>query len=245
MKNVIFQYYLPFENNTTASFSQRKKYYSGKNMPQWAEISKQKFSEYAKHWDADYVFSDKKTVDGISNYFEVARIFQDTMFDQYDKLLFCDLDVVPVDFSENIFDLPVVDVAGWHETDHLDFCQKINWHKQDKELEQKYKRFGTSLVKSNNKQSRMINAGVVLWSKNARQRARQLFDDHNAWYADQKQGIRYSLDQPYINAMFNKHQFDVLELDRKWNRFPTKDDNTGCNFAHYVGHHKDKILKHK
>ena len=94
----------------------------------------------------------------------------------------------------------------------------------------------------------MINSGVMVWSREARLKARESFDDHEKWfhhknaYLDSKWinagHSSHCLDQPYINAMVTKNNFKVLELDRVWNRFPTGKEETECNFAHYVGDHR-------
>ncbi len=97
----------------------------------------------------------------------------------------------------------------------------------------------------------MINSGVVLWSHQARLKARDQFADHEKWFHHNNPlltpGLKnvghssFCLDQPFLNAMWNKSNFDVLELGIEWNRFPTHDENRNCNFAHYVGNHRLEI----
>jgi len=41
--------------------------------------------------------------------------------------------------------------------------------------------------------------------------------------------------------MWNKNKFDVVELPIEWNRFPTKDENRPCNFAHYLQNYRFNI----
>ena len=43
--------------------------------------------------------------------------------------------------------------------------------------------------------------------------------------------------------IFNKYNFDVKELGIEWNRTPTRDEDYPCNFAHYTGNNKKKIIE--
>ena len=134
-----------------------------------------------------------------------------------------------------------------------DFSVDINWNATSA-LQQRFKDFGSTLVNAKTHQGiRMINSGVMLWSKKARLMARENFIDHEKWFHHKNALLdsrwtsaghsSHCLDQPYMNAMWNKFGFKVLELNRKWNRFPTHNENIDCNFAHYVGDHRFNICK--
>ena len=252
MKNVIFQYCIPF--NGSGLKNKEGAYYTNAGPNSWVKKSTELFRQYAEKHNAKHIFLQDRFVNASSDYFEAIRLFKDPQFDKYDKMLFVDVDVIPVNSNVNIFDIDVVDVAGWPEH-HFDGIEvKIRWKDQQLQMKKRFQAFGTDIVDSTIAGGmRMINSGVMLWSKDARLRARQLFDDHEAWYnyqnciLDRKwksSGPRtHCLDQPYFNAMFNKYDYNILELKKEWNRFPTKDDNMPCNFAHYVGKYKDRILK--
>ena len=252
MKNVVFQFHVPFNGNGLKN--KEGAYYTGAGLNAWANRSSQYFQEYARRHNADYVLLQDKYVNSTSVYFEVLRLYKDPQFDKYDNLLYVDMDVMPADMDTNVFELDYVDVAGWPEHPDMAFSVKIPWPNERKQIAERFADFGAPVVESEIANSyRVINSGVMMWSKSARLRAREQFDDHERWYHHKNclldkrwrsAGQRtHCLDQPYFNAMFNKYNYNVLELDKTWNMFPTKDPNAKCKFAHYIGAHKDKILK--
>ena len=247
MKNVIFQYYLDFNG-----VGKQEIHYANGGVPEWARCSTKLFAEYAKKHNADYFFLEDRYVNATSNFFEVTRLFKDPMFDKYDKLLYCDVDVIPKKMEANIFDvLGDNDFAGWPEQRMYDLIVDINWSATGA-LSQRFADFGSRLVPSTQHRGiRMMNSGVMVWSRDARLKARESFDDHEKWFHHKNAYLdpqwisaghsSHCLDQPYINAMVTKNNFKVLELDRVWNRFPTAIEETECNFAHYVGDHRFNI----
>jgi len=249
-KNAIFQYYLNYNG-----IGKQSRHYPTEGMPEWAEYSVAHFKEYAKKHDADHHFMTDRFVESRSNYFEVTRIFKDPIFDQYENVLYCDVDVMPKNMDANVFNLPVIDVAGWPEYRHPDITAQINWQPSGP-LTQRFAHFGAPIIpaKSTNAPLRMINSGVMLWSKQARLKARELFVDHEEWFEFRNAWLdkkwvnvgghsSHCLDQPYMNAMWSRHNFDVLELGIEWNRFPTRNEDYPCNFAHYVNDSRYQIPK--
>ena len=247
MKNVIFQYYLDFNG-----VGKQKHHYSNGGVPEWARYSTNYFKKYAEKHAADYYFMEDRFVNSTSNFFEVTRLFRDPIFDKYDTLLYCDVDVMPKNMDANVFyELGDYDFAGWPEQRMYDLIVDINWSATSA-LTQRFADFDSKLVPSTQHSGiRMINSGVMLWSRDARLKARMLFDDHEKWFNHKNALLdpkwtsaghsSHCLDQPYINAMITKNDFNVLELDRKWNRFPTAKEDSPCNFAHYVGDHRFQI----
>ena len=121
-KNVIFQYYLDFNGVGKQGY-----HYTNGGPPDWAQKSVEYFKRYAENHNADYYFFEDRFVDSTSNFFEVTRIFKDPLFDQYDNLLYCDVDVIPKNMDNNIFEeLGEYDVAGWPENRMRDFSVDIN-----------------------------------------------------------------------------------------------------------------------
>tara|TARA_B000000609_G_scaffold91916_1_gene69768 strand:- start:4013 stop:4774 length:762 start_codon:yes stop_codon:yes gene_type:complete len=247
MKNVIFQFYVPFNG---IGKNILKDHFPDK-MPDWARYSTEYFKEYAKRHNADYYFFNERFVNSTSNFFEICRLYKDELFDNYDKLLYCDVDVMPKNMDTNVFDIDIVDVAGWSEWRHPDVIMPINWSAGGG-LAQRFADFGAPIVNSKNG-IRMINSGVMLWSKEARLKARENFIDHEKYFHHKNALLdpiwthhghsSHCLDQPFLNCNWNKLKFDVKELDIIWNRFPTKDENRECVFAHYVGEHRFNIPK--
>jgi len=245
-KNAIFQYFLNFNG-----VGKQGHHYPTEGTPEWATRSVNYFKHYANKHGADYHFFRDRFINATSNFFEVTRVYMDPVFDQYDKVLYCDVDVMPKNMDANVFDIPVVDVAGWPEHRHPDIGVQVNWSAGM--IAARFNDFQIPLVRpiSHGGNLRMVNSGVMLWSKQARLKARELFMDHEVWFKHknalldpQWSGFGHSshcLDQPFLNAMWNKHNFNVLELEIEWNRFPTKDENRNCNFAHYVGDYRFNI----
>lgn len=248
MKNVIFQYYLTYNN-----IGKNNKLYLGDDLPDWAQYSSNYFKKYAKLHNASYFLMRDRFVKSSSNYFEVLRLYLDPMFDEYDNLLYVDLDVMPKNFKENIFDLDVKDFAGFPEFRHPKLEKMPNWTATGP-LKHRFEHFESKLVrpKTVDNPIRMLNSGVMIWTKAARIKARKMFIDHDSWFNYRNNLLdpkwkkigghsSHCLDQPFINAMVTRFNFDVLELDMKWNRFPTKDESYPCNFAHYTGFRRLRI----
>jgi lipopolysaccharide biosynthesis glycosyltransferase len=245
--NIIFQYWL--DKN---GVGKNHDFYNYVNKV--VDISKNYFKEYANMHNAEYFFSNERTVKTKSNYFEVCRIYLDPYFDKFDKLLFVDIDVIPKNMKENIFNLDVKDVAGWPEHNHYARKDPNGW-KLSIPLEDRFKKFGAPIVKPKTVENniRIINTGVMIWTRDARIKARKLFDNHEDYF-NYKNPIldktlknvghsTHCIDQPFLNVMFNKYNFDVKELGIEWNRTPTKDEDYPCNFAHYTGNNKKKIIE--
>lgn len=249
MKNAIFQYFLNFNG-----VGKQGHHYPEEGIPDWALRSVNYFEKYAEKHGADHHFFRDRFINATSNFFEVTRIYMDPIFDQYDKVLYLDVDVMPKNMDANVFDLDVVDIAGWPEWRHPDISVPVNWS-ATAALSQRFKDFGAPLLpaKTNSSGVRMINSGVMLWSRDARLKARELFVNHEEWFNHKNALLdpkwtsaghsSHCLDQPFMNAMWSKHNFDVMELGIEWNRFPTKDENRPCNFAHYVGDYRFNIPK--
>ena len=105
----------------------------------------------------------------------------------------------------------------------------------------------------------VMNTGVMVWTKEARLHAREVFDD---WYAYMVDGEKHNEalwlnnDQFFISGQFVKHGFDMKPLHQTWNDTPTHwHDERGYKnkFLHYTGgtnkqvmlvDHKEKKFKY-
>lgn len=249
MKHAIFQYYLNYNG-----VGKQGAHYSSEGVPEWAQRSVEYFRKYASLHDADYYFYTDRFVNATSNFFEALRVYKDPIFDQYDKVLYSDVDVMPKNMTNSIFEVSIGDVAGWAEWPHPALDVPVNWC-ETPALKQRFADFGAVIPKSKTSPSmiRIVNSGVVLWSKEARLKARKQFDDHEKWFKHKNPLLdpsipasvaghsSHCLDQPYLNAMWTKFKFDVTELPIEWNRFPTKDENFPCNFAHYLQNYRVNV----
>jgi len=229
-----------------------------------AKISRASFEEYAKKIGADHFYWDERhTTKGhgcsTSLLHECARVWLDPKFDEYDNLLFVDTDII-VNTDENIFDYVEsgAEVYGVLESDirthtgngynswdykervYMDFCSKFMMH--DCPIE--------PVLPPNTPSKIMImNTGVVLWTKEARLKAREKFMNWEDWCYSGKYHMSIMNDQPYISAMLAKHQFDVETLDQTWNDSPhyatEQDFFEKAKFCHYTGGEwKVDMIKH-
>lgn len=219
-----------------------------------ANISRTSFEEYAEKIGATHIYSDERVATkghgcSTSLLHECARVWLDPMFDQYDNLLFVDTDIV-VNTEENIFDVMesgaevygvlesdfvTADGGGYNSWDgneetYMNFCRKFSLH--DCPI--------VPVMPPNRKSKLLImNTGVVLWTKEARLRARELFMNWEDWCYTGDFHMSIMNDQPYISAQLMKHDFDVETIDTTWNDSPhyTSDSEffEKARFCHYTG----------
>jgi len=219
-----------------------------------ADISRTSFEEYAKKIGATHIYSDERVATkghgcSTSLLHECARVWLDPMFDQYDNLLFVDTDIV-VNTEENIFDVMesgaevygvlesdfvTADGGGYNswdsnEENYMNFCRKFELH--DCPI--------VPVMPPNRKSKLMImNTGVVLWTKEARLRARNEFMNWEDWCYTGDFHMSIMNDQPYISAQLMKHDFDVETIDTTWNDSPhyaaEHEFFENARFCHYTG----------
>jgi len=231
-----------------------------------ANISRESFEMYADEIDCEYMYSDEKVFtkdkcvgDSTSLLFECLRVIYDPYFDQFDKVLYADTDIV-VNTKENIFEISDAEVYGVLESDirtdgkggynawdynkdvYNDYIEKFNMH--DCPV---IPSFG--IGRSFNSKITIFNTGVLVWTKEARLKARKLFDNWEPWCCP----IRFDVnskthhtsicnDQPFISAQLMKHNFDVESIEQRWNDTPTHwndpqhwIDTGKSSFLHYTG----------
>ena len=235
-KNVIFQYMI-----TSKEVDKRGgiKGWDGTRSSLYeevAKISRESFEKYAERIDATHIYSNRRVATeghgcSTSLLHECARVWLDPIFDEYDNLLFADTDIV-VNTDENIFDLMEsgADVYGVLESDFVtasgggynswdgpgdtydNFCRKFSLHDCP-----------IVPVMPPNRPSKItiMNTGVVLWTKEARLRARELFLPWEEWCYTGDFHMSIMNDQPYISAQLMKHDFDIETIDQTWNDSPT------------------------
>ena len=220
-----------------------------------AAISKESFEQYAKLIGADHVYSSERIATkghgcSTSMLFECMRVIYDPMFDQYDNLLFVDTDIV-CNTTENIFDVceAGADVYGVLESDIVTASGGgyNSWDYKGKTYDDfvaKFKQHGApvlpTLPPSRPSKLTIVNTGVVIWTKEARLKARELFDPWEDWcYGKPEYHMSIMNDQPYISAMLGKYEFDMECLDQTWNDSPhyktEQEFFDKAKFCHYTG----------
>ena len=231
MKKLIYQYYLMDDNTRPLSL-----------WAQWGQWSVKKYAE-KYGWDYEYCNTPWHTEgpetfitaqDGIppaSRWFDISRVWEDPYFDQWDQVLFLDLDIVIHPRSPDISLINPKHVAGWVESLPPGANGGPSYDRPGKAADQlasameymdcphPVPTFEPTGV------TRICNSGVLLWSKEGRLLAREKFGkEYWKWW-----GMRETLghprwlclDQIYVSAMLNKYNMDIVELNWKWNSCPT------------------------
>ena len=225
-KNLIFQYMI-----LNPDLDQKRGDIKGQSRSavykEIADISKKSFEIYADKVGAEYLYSDQADFikdeyesDPNITLFECLRLIYDPWFDQFDKVAFFDTDIV-ANTEENIFDLcEEGDVFGVLESDivthsgggynswdykdsvYREFTSKLSMHDIP---------IVPSLPPSRPSKITILNTGIVVWTREARLRAREVFMDWTEWfYAEPKFHMSVMNDQPYISGQLIKHNLRSL-----------------------------------
>ena len=218
MRNLIFQYYLPYEGND--------KDMGGGEMPAWAKAGSRSARAYATHCDAEYMLSHERWNPELDPRLDSLRIFHDPYFEQFDKILSLDLDML-ISTNENVFNISIDDVAMVHELG-VHTGRPAGWMRRamDAPLQQRgtiaYGKliFGEDWMfpKSSlypNERFRYMNGGFQLWTRDGRKKARQHFTSVHHYVRTIQR-----TEQQYINLQLSQPVFNVTELDTSWNRMP-------------------------
>ena len=222
MKNLVFQYYIPYE-----SFDADM---GGIKLPEWAHAGSRSAKAYADYCGAEYELSHDRFFDQIDPRLDSIKIVFDKKYDEYDHILSIDLDMlIHSGVGENIFEKEIKDVAMVHELG-VHTGGPAGWLSRVM-YQPLYKRgiiaYGKHLwgedwmfPKSKlypDEKFRYMNGGLQLWSKEGRLKARKHFTSVDNYILH----TRYT-EQMYINLQLSNPEFDVTELDWKWNSLATR-----------------------
>jgi hypothetical protein len=208
--------------------------------------------EYADRIGVEHVFElnptwpkdarvQRKNLGRYNPHYGAFKPIFDLSFDDYDNILFCDTDVVPVDIcNENIFDEFKADLGICEEWMQPSLRTKHNMGGINNANDNRWydiieKTYHHKLYRDDIGRPRVFNSGVVLYSKKCRQEARQAlprFEDYTKLMARSGLPPFYQGDQNYLNAMLPL--FDWQLMDYKWNsqiffRPDTSGDNRPIN----------------
>jgi len=260
MKNAIFQYMVVNDRIDQERGRVPQDPIEGRTRSQLylkcARESSLSFRDYADLIDADYYYSEKQVFtkgddSPAALLFECLRVIYDPMFDQYDKVLFADTDIM-VNTKENIFDVcEDGEVFGVLESDIVtsNGGGYNSWDYKEKTYQDFVAKFSMhdipivpSLPPSRPSKLTVLNTGIVVWTREARLRAREVFMDWTEWfYAKPEFHMSVMNDQPYISGQLIKHDFDLNTeaLDQTWNDSPhyaTEDEFfEKAKMCHYTG----------
>jgi len=254
--NLIFQYMIT--NKETEKRAPVPQYPQGTRSELYrvtGDLSAKSFQIYAdkigcKHqYSTKQVFTEGKTGSTVLLY-ECLRIIYDPLYEQFDKIAFIDTDII-CNTEENIFDeTGDYEITGVLESEirtgkdggynTWDYSKKTR-----DALVTKYKRNGIPCVPTEPPYRpsciTTFNTGVMVWTKEARMKAREKFDD---WYEYMSDGDKHgdpfwiNNDQPWLSGQIMKHGLTWQSIDQKWNDTPTHwpdDRGFDMNFLHYTG----------
>lgn len=267
MNNVIFQYMITGDDcDSRGPIKEIPNRSRSAVYREVADLSAHSFKKYANKLGATHHYSKKQvTTAGISGHtvllFEVLRLVYDEMYDEFDNLLFADTDIV-CNTEEDIFEMHVQsgkDVSGIMESsihisrgmngDKLEYPY-ASWDAADPQYElicSKYKRLGYPVVPVeeegvNPSRVHIMNTGVHVWTREARLKARKLFDpwlDYMKDGEEHKDPFWLNNDQPYLSAQLVKHGLSINHINQTWNDSPPHyrrwEDWKDQNFLHYTG----------
>lgn len=192
--------------------------------------------EYADKIGVKYIFENNPNFlkgffgynfGGYSAHYGAFKPIFDQSFDEYDKVLFVDTDVFPIDgLTTNIFDEFHGEIGICDEPfqpkqrtitkGRITARQDELWAQLIKE------QFGTNVPRTEEGLVRVFNTGMVLYSKQSRVKAREEWCDFKS-YVELIQKNRldsfYTCDQPYLHAMMYACNFDVQEMNNGWNSY--------------------------
>ena len=213
MKNLIYQYWLG-------------------NRPIGVNAGIDNMKSYAEQVGADYIFqtnprwaADYCDIPEYYNAFE--PIYNQKVFDQYDKILFVDTDVFAVDgLQENIFDQEIADIGICREK-HKEITRgkgEGNINAKTDKLWNAYlvKKYGKSMPLNDNGDMKVFNTGVVMYTPEGREKARKNFkpfQEYINYIRATSLNRFYQIDQNYLHAMLTIADMNVTEMDDGWNTY--------------------------
>lgn len=194
--------------------------------------------DYAQKIGAEYIFSREMNLIGsdpalkLDRYFNILELIYHPKYKKYDHILYLDVDIFPDKDARNIFEVEgmdnSIDIIGISDTR---YPIEDYW---DNHL--LFREFGSMLVPSiiPDIPYRFLNTGVMVFTKRGRERARKYWDVNWIDWKNKASKNILAADQPYINAMINKHNLNVLELETEWDYVPWSESRTlpKCHFYH-------------
>jgi len=187
---------------------------------------------YADRIGAEYLFEhNPKFVTNLGKYsphYGQFKVAFDPKFAQYNKILFCDTDVFPVEhLEEDIFThLPdVMDIGICTEPDQPKIrttnTGQINQRHDEIWADIVKKNYGGNVARTLEGLIKVYNSGVVLYTQNGLEKIRNTFEKFDS-YVNLMRGASlppfYTCDQPYLHAMIFAKKLNYIELDNGWNR---------------------------
>jgi len=212
MKNLIYQYW-DGEINEGAKFSSKL------------------MKAYAKQIESDYIFElnpkFRTDLGKYSPHYGQFKIVYDSLFNKYDKILFADTDVFPVEnLNKNIFDEFTSDVGictePYQPKARLKMKGSINSKNDEKWAKAIEKKWKAKMPRGEDGLLKVYNSGVVLYSQKGIEQMRKRFVDFKKYVNYIKScdlPVFYTCDQPYLHAMLKVCELNYQEMENGWNSY--------------------------
>lgn len=193
-------------------------------VPYYAMCSAKQIGTYANYIGVEHrVDLNKPFSHGLnSNYMDCLRPIFDPAFEDYDNVLFLDMDIFPTVLADcNIFEENVKGIGMVREPlqPQLRFESNgpINTAADKMWAIRAKHAFDITVPLDSNRRPLVFNSGVVYYTKEAREAARSWpeYDE----YVRSMQGMNrfYHLDQNYLGVMVHSGKTEFTEMDIKWN----------------------------
>lgn len=201
--------------------------------------------EYADRIGSEYIFEHnprwQKNLGPYSPHYGAFKPIFDHKMSQYDYVLFADTDVIPVDdLNENIFeqfldtsyDIGICEeykasTTRLHTKFHINNTNDEKWYKIVENT------FSCVVQRDSMNLPRVINSGVVLYSKNGMEKFRNKYIPFQTYVnliAKHRLPSFYQCDQPYLQLMIDYGDLDYKMMDYRWNSsVHYKPDTSGDN----------------
>lgn len=219
-------------------------------IPYGALAGKKNMEEYAKRVGAEHMF--EKNPKWIRNlgighkyqsFYGQFKIIYDESYDKYDTIMYADADVFAVDgLTESIFD--AFEKTGGEvglcteprqPQRRLESTGHINHHADEKWAEAIKQKYNVDMPRNEQGLLKVYNAGMVLYTKEARKRIREEFPPFEEYIQlIRGKGLSnfYMCDQPYLHAMLTVSNMNYVEMDNDWNQI-----------LHYVGKKSNPLVE--
>lgn len=192
-------------------------------------------SKYARSIGAEYIFEKnpdwlrstfKYDFGNYSAHYGAFKPIYDKSFDKYDKIMFADTDVFPVDgLKENIFDEFTGEIGICTEPEQSRI-RTITRGRITHDTDERWAKLLENVFNTQVPRDRYgviaYNSGMVLYSKEGRVKAREKFQDFREYVHMIKSEALdnfYVCDQPYLHAQMFIHNMDVQNMDNGWNSY--------------------------
>jgi len=201
-------------------------FWSGK-MPEYARASRHLFKDYARSIGAEYRFDENPRFFRVryARYYHSLRPVFDADFHAYDRVLFADMDVFPVEeLRRNVFDEPVDHVALVQEPEQ-DELRKIRVGNINLENDRRWaayveRKWNLNVPRGPAGNPDVFNTGVILYSRSGMEAGRALFPSPRSymfWMKIKRFPWFYRIDQNYLSAFAFLPGMRFSRLNQDWN----------------------------